>query len=146
MLMLRQVISFFNSDSINDDTTEVFYSLKLLLLFIMVVVYHSHFAIRSEKIRIVIILGVYAVVGIALMFKIDQCKVMQRTLTEILSQEYGLIITFTFVGFMMNFSITLIVRYFQEELLKYFNSKMKQQQEFEKILLNLEDSILSFDR
>ena len=41
--------------------------------------------------------------------------------------------------------ITLVIRYYQEELVKYLYSKIQQQEMFESILQNLEECIISID-
>ena len=142
LLMARQVLAFYDMRSITDGATEIFFALKLLLLYVMITAYHSHFGIPNELVRIIIIMKVYFWVGVAICFKLENNNI---EFTQLLKKHFAIILTFTIISFFINFLITLIIRFFQEELVKYLNSKIEQQEMFESILYNLEERIISID-
>ena len=109
LLLVRQLIGFFDFRSIKDDDTEIFFALKVLLIYIMITAYHSNFGISNEFIRIIIIMIVYFWVGIALFHKQENSNIK---INELIEKHLVSILIFTFCSFFLNFSITLIIRFF----------------------------------
>ena len=75
LLLVRQLIGFFDFRTIKDDDTEIFFVIKVLLIYVMISAYHSNFGISNELIRIIIIMIVYFWVGIALFHKQENSNI-----------------------------------------------------------------------
>lgn len=123
MLMIRQIFAFFNFQSVDEGAKEIFFALKVLLLYVMITVYHSHFGIPYEIVRIVVIMLVYFFVGVAICQK---SETEGHQFIDLMNKHLASILTFTFFCFFINFTITLVIRYYQEELVKYLYSKIQQ--------------------
>ena len=109
LLLVRQLIGFFDFRTIKDDDTEIFFVIKVLLIYVMISAYHSNFGISNELIRIIIIMIVYFWVGIALFHKQENSNIK---INELIEKHLVSILIFTFCSFFLNFSITLIIRFF----------------------------------
>ena len=108
----------------------------------MITAYHSHFGIDYEIIRIFVLFKVYFWIGVSVCWRF---KEKSQNLGGVLSDNFGYLFVFMIFCFSNNFVTTLVIRYFQEELVKFLNSKLEQQKMFESILYNLEESIISID-
>ena len=107
----------------------------------MVTVYHSHFGFPYESVRIVVILLVYFSIAVAIL---EKCATEKFQFIDLIKKHLPIILFFTFFCFFMNYlSITLVIRFYQEELVKFLYSKIQQQEIFERTLQNLEECIIS---
>lgn len=122
LLLVRQLIGFFDFRTVKDDDTEIFFVIKVLLIYVMITAYHSNFGISNELIRIIIIMIVYFWVGIALFHKQENSNIK---INELIEKHFVSILLFTFSSFLLNFTITLIIRFYKEELIKYLYSKIE---------------------
>lgn len=91
--------------------------------------------------RFVVIVLVYFFIGIALCSKMKP----EDDFIDIIKNYFGLILMFTFLCYLINSTQSLVMRYFQQELVKYLNAKIDTQQEFENILKNLEECIITIE-
>lgn len=119
VLITRQVLSFFHNKGVLID---IFFAGKLIVIYVIITVYHSHFAMVSETLRILIIMTVYFTIGVAIVYRggnYDQQNSIE--LIEVIKNDYGIVLFFSIVGFSINFHTTVMIRYLQQELLSYFN-------------------------
>lgn len=142
LLLTRQVLAFFEPSYSQVLTNEMFIYIKVLLLYVMVTAYHSLFGVDYELLRIFVLLMVYFWVGVSICMRFKQ---ESEDIIDVIKKSYGYLIAFTIFCFNENFVTTLVIRYFQEELVKFLNSKQESQRMFESILQYLEESIISID-
>lgn len=109
--MTRQIFAFFNFQTVTDSSGEVFYALKLLLLYVMITAYHSHYGSPNEYMRICIIIIVYFFVGVAICQKTEK---EENDFFYLFKKNFASIVTFTIISFLVNFMVTLVIRYYHD--------------------------------
>lgn len=88
-----------------------------------------------------IILIAYFVVGISICYKMNP----EKTILQIVENYFGLILSYVIMSFIANFFITIIIRYLQDVMVKYLVQRIELQEEFENILRNLEEGVISIE-
>ena len=90
LLLARQIFGFFNFQSVDDGAKEIFFALKVLLLYVMITAYHSHFGIQYEMVRIIVIMIVYFFVGVAICQKAEK---ESQAMMDLVQRHFASILT-----------------------------------------------------